>query len=559
MTRSLPPRPSLEHLKNQAKELLRDARQGVADALARFPSRPRPRPRSLDAPASENSPVSHSPPSSDSRPDSSIPSGKSSVTWKLADAQHVVAREYGFSNWAELRQHVDDLAIAAKSRDEQIVVLTQCCLEGELSRAARMLARHPDLATSDIFTAAMVGELACVRELLDQDPTLVHRRGGPLDATPLVYACSSRFASPDHVREPQMRAVVIELLRHKAEPNSSYIHATLRSPLSALYGACGVNGNVELTQRLLEAGANPDDNESLYHSVEHRNTECTELLLAQGATITGTNAVHHAIACSNIPALQLFLQHGVNIDERIAAQQDMTLLQWAIECNQPRDVLELLVSRGADLRAKSRDGMTPFRRAVHCGHRAAVELLTQHGAAEPLSSPEEFVAACMMGDSTRAQQCVAAFPDIMPMIALHGRGLLYAAAWRGNLDAVTTMLEVGFDVAWTNHEQATALHAAAWNGYVQLVQRLLQHGAPLHGKDTQFHCTPLEWALHGSCNCPQRDDHRGEQNDEAAYAAIAELLMTAGSPRPLDRFVRTCAEQVTAVLEAAGVMVEDED
>ena len=58
MSRQLPAQPNLEHLKNQAKDLLDDLR-------GRNPSA------------------------------------------KLADAQHAVAREYGFVNWAALKAHVE--------------------------------------------------------------------------------------------------------------------------------------------------------------------------------------------------------------------------------------------------------------------------------------------------------------------------------------------------------------------------------------------------------------------------------------------------------------------
>jgi hypothetical protein len=60
MSRELPAQPNLEYLKKEAKELL-DAR----------------RPRHSE--------------------------------WKLADAQHALAREYGFESWPKLRAHVDSV------------------------------------------------------------------------------------------------------------------------------------------------------------------------------------------------------------------------------------------------------------------------------------------------------------------------------------------------------------------------------------------------------------------------------------------------------------------
>ena len=64
MSRDLPPNPNLEHLKKQAKALLEKLRQRNADAT-------------------------------------------------LVDAQHTLAREYGFPSWPRLRAHVEAIGSAA--------------------------------------------------------------------------------------------------------------------------------------------------------------------------------------------------------------------------------------------------------------------------------------------------------------------------------------------------------------------------------------------------------------------------------------------------------------
>ena len=72
---TLPARPSLDQLRKQAKELLKSVRAGDAAASSRFgtflPTLPE----------------------------------RDAVT--LADAQLVVAREYGFDNWPDLVHHVE--------------------------------------------------------------------------------------------------------------------------------------------------------------------------------------------------------------------------------------------------------------------------------------------------------------------------------------------------------------------------------------------------------------------------------------------------------------------
>jgi ankyrin repeat protein len=188
-----------------------------------------------------------------------------------------------------------------------------------------------------------------------------------------------------------------------------------------------------------------------------------------------------------------------------------------------------------------------------------VELLTLHGAAETLSPNQQFVAACMLGDDALASRLLAAQPGTTGKLPADCRGLLHDAAWRGNLEAVRAMLAVGFDVAWGNEHQATALHAAAWKGHVPLVQLLLRHNAPLDVRETEFDCTPLEWALHGSQNYPHRNAGETTAIRDESYATIVTSLLAAGSPRPVDRLVRICSDRVQEVLEAAGIAVDDDD
>ena len=79
-TSHLPTHPSLEQLRKQAKELLRDYHAGNTAAAERF--------RGIS-------------------PRLANPSQTKDVT--LADAQFVLAREYGFESWARLKQHIEVL------------------------------------------------------------------------------------------------------------------------------------------------------------------------------------------------------------------------------------------------------------------------------------------------------------------------------------------------------------------------------------------------------------------------------------------------------------------
>jgi HEAT repeats/HEAT repeat associated with sister chromatid cohesion len=87
MPRALPVSPSLEHLRSQAKDLLKAYRAHDPDATLRIETQLRHRPAiPTDAPG----------------------------RFSLADALRVIAREYGFPSWPTLKAHVE----AARSRRE---------------------------------------------------------------------------------------------------------------------------------------------------------------------------------------------------------------------------------------------------------------------------------------------------------------------------------------------------------------------------------------------------------------------------------------------------------
>ena len=92
---------------------------------------------------------------------------------------------------------------------------------------------------------------------------------------------------------------------HSRWPPGSLSEPDQRYPLSTLYGAAGSNHDPALTRLLLDAGANPNDGELLYHSLE--NPACTRLLLEHGARIAESNAIYRAMDLDNDTALKLLL------------------------------------------------------------------------------------------------------------------------------------------------------------------------------------------------------------------------------------------------------------
>ena len=189
------------------------------------------------------------------------------------------------------------------------------------TRAEAMLAARPEIA-DDPWAALVLGRA------WRGDPSTT---GGPRGWAPLLYVCHSCFPSATLARE---------LLDRGADPNASFENEY--GSMSALYGAAGVAHDPELTRVLLEAGANPDDGESLYHATESPETACVELLLAHGAATRGTNALAHALDDERPGHVRLMLAAGADPNEG-------ALVAHAVRRGRGPEVVRLLAAHGADL------------------------------------------------------------------------------------------------------------------------------------------------------------------------------------------------------------------
>src|SRR5262249_58091669 len=111
--RAIPPRPSLEFDRKQAKALLDAARAGDPAALARFHAH-HPRFRAGEA--------------SDAA---------------LHDAQLVIAREYGFASWPRWKQFVEASVLDAAGRAAELV---KAAVTADMRKASTLPGAAPVLA-----------------------------------------------------------------------------------------------------------------------------------------------------------------------------------------------------------------------------------------------------------------------------------------------------------------------------------------------------------------------------------------------------------------------------
>jgi len=283
--KKLPRKASLDHLKKQAKELLRLYRNGNATAIARF---------------------SHHLPVAAHRTDSEV----IALQLRLHDAQSCIAREYGFSSWADLNLYVETSAFAYHEQAALIRRWLGLAYGGDVTGtyyaarprvAVQLLQEHSDILASDAYVACAAGHPEAVSRTITADPDWIHRAGGTLNLPPLVAVTHSSLGLlPEFT--VRLRECAQHLLQAGANPNqrignrlppASLATPDEMEPLSALYGAAGVIRDPALTEMLLKAGADPNDGESLYHSLE--NPDCTRLLLRYGARVAGTNALRRAL------------------------------------------------------------------------------------------------------------------------------------------------------------------------------------------------------------------------------------------------------------------------
>jgi hypothetical protein len=516
---TLPSRPNLDHLKKQAKDLLRACRAGDPAAFARL---------RLSLPAARG------------RDDAALAKGD----WRLHDAQSCLAREYGFPSWDALRAYVEHGRADDPSHRLHRWLDFVYQHDNERPRpgvAARMLADTPDLVAADPILACAVGDTEAIRRAL-AEPGWVNRVspftcpecGAALGRPPLVAVTHSSLGRLPAFRDRLHEAARL-LLDAGADPSQSWLAAP-NMPLSALCGAAGITHDAEMTHLLLAAGANPNDNESLYHSTESADHACLRALLDAGARVEGTNALHHQLDKDDIDGLRLLLAYTRDANDRSSTIGSP--LFWAIRRRRSAAHVQALLDAGADLHA-TMHGVSAYRAAQQYGLADVAAVLAGAGAAEPLSVEEQFVAACARADGDEARRLHGAHPDIIARLSPRQLAQLPELAAAGDRNAVRLMVDLGWPIAVTGGDwRASALNHAVFRGDPSLARFLLEHGASWterHAYDNNVSGT-LAWAS------------RNRPADDGDWVGCADVLVEYGMPLDLPE---TYGDDVTAYLEHA--------
>jgi ankyrin repeat protein len=470
MSRQLPEKPNLGFLKKQAKEILRGMRQG-----------------------------------------------------KLADAQHALAQDYGFPTWAKLKAYVEAQALSPAQLLKAAVCDGDAARVQELlDKHAELRAGidHPlpdyGFGQNALFAAVQRSDRATIDALLragagirkrsewwaggfgvldDCDPSLVDfllERGAALDA------------------HSAARLGLISKLRELVEADPDLVHARGGDGQTPLHFA----STVEVAEFLLAKGAAIDaldvDHESTPAQymlrVEHKRhyprdrQDVARYLVARGCRTDILMAA--ALGDADLVERHLDRDPGcirMSVSEEWFPKRDPraggTIYIWTL--------------------GKNRTAHTVAR---DFGHEEVFQLLMKR-TPEDL----KLALACELGDEASFHEFLSKHPDTAKTLPESGLQKLPNAAQSNNATAVRLMLEAGWPVDTSGEMGATALHWAAFNGNAQMTRDILSFHPALELKSREYAGTALSWAIFGSGNSWRRErgDYVGTVQALLAAGAVA--------------------------------------
>lgn len=471
MSRHLPANPSLEYLKKEAKALLRNTPEG-----------------------------------------------------KLADIQHTLANEFGFSTWAKLKSHVESLKLSPSE------ALKAAVCDGDTERVRQLLETHPELR-------------ARINDPMPNEAFGVHA----------MFAAVQRSD----------RATIDVLLHYGADINK-------RTEWWA--GSFGVLDDCDpgMLEFLTERGAVLDAHSAARLGMMSRLREMIEAdpALVQARGGDGQTPLHFA---STIEVAEYLLSKGADIDAR-DVDHESTPAQYMLRVDQKRhyprdrqDVARHLVSRGCytDILMASALGdaslvrrhlqkdpncirmrvseewfpkrnlrsggpiyiwMLGHHRTAHSvardfGHEDVFQLLMQH-------TPEDLklALACELGDEATFKEFLSKNPNAVQTLSDADCRKLPDAAQTNNTQAVRLMLEAGWPVDARGDAGATALHWAGFHGNAEMARHILRFHPTLELNSLEYEGSALSWAVYGSGN--------GWHRATGDYVGTIRALLDAGAVLP---------------------------
>jgi ankyrin repeat protein len=487
MSRELPERPRLEYLRKQAKELLRTIPQG-----------------------------------------------------KLADAQHTLAKEYGFATWAKLKSHVVTLGLNPGE------ALTVAVRDNDAQRVRELLESHRELRAKideplqnygsgqhALFAAVQRSDRATIDVLLHAGADIRKRTDwwaggfGVLDDCDpsLVKFLVDRGAVID--AHSAARLGMMPKLKELVAADPDVVHARGGDGQTPLHFA----SNVEVAKFLVENGA---DLNAL--DVDHESTPAQYMLRVEQKR-------HYPRDRQDVA--RYLLSRGCKTDLLMAsALGDLNLVRHQLDNDPAR--IRMSVSDEWFPMQDQRAGGTVYiwtlgaNRTAHAvardfGHEDVFQLLMER-------TPQDLklTLACELGDEAVFQAFLTKDTDLAKTLSKADQQKLPNAAQSNNTRAVRLMLGAGWPVDTPGEMGATALHWAGFNGNAEMTREILRFHPMLELKSRENSGTAFSWALYGSGN--------GWRRDTGDFVSTIRELLKAGAVVPPDPEVLEPSDAVLEVL-----------
>jgi hypothetical protein len=331
--RTLPPRPSREQYKKQAKDLLKLWKFADAEAARRV-RRFHPRfSRRLQSELRSES--------------------KELAAFALADAQLVLAREHGFESWPKFAKH-----IAALNRKDSLVPAFELAAD-----------------------AIAAGDVATLQRLLRENRGLIRERSTRTHRATLLHYVGANGVEDYRQKTPKNAVEVVKILLDAgAEVDATadmYDHDTALGLVATSVHPLRTGVQEALMETLLAAGAaiDPPGVGIVRACLANGRGQAAEFLARRGARLD----LESAAGVGRLDVVRTYFNGDGALKGTATRGQMQSGLNWACEYGHTR-VVEFLLKNGADPSVADDFGQTPLHWAVIGGQLEIAKILLKRKA-----------------------------------------------------------------------------------------------------------------------------------------------------------------------------------
>ncbi|MDQ7826235.1 MAG: ankyrin repeat domain-containing protein [Candidatus Eremiobacteraeota bacterium] len=408
--------------------------------------------------------------------------------------------------------------------------------------------------------------------------------GGNNAAQGKTTSAKSTYVEPPFVTA--LKQANLEEVRKLLNQNPAYINFKddlSRTPLH--YAA--MKGNASLIEFLLVRGAHNGEKDSygltpLNIAKQYNNKEAEKALsgASQKAAYQRSEGDELCLAASRGEAdkVKAFLEKNKGLASFKEQYSGWTPLHWAL--TKPQDsieIVEFLVSSGADINAKDNNNITPFSLAVAHSKKKCADYLLSKGA--DINSADKFGTTALHGALILGNDAMESYllehNARVNVKGEKGNTPLHLAAWNGKIRLMKPLVEKGADITARDDSGYTALMISAQEGFLELVKYLVSRGGAVNDRKNDG-ATALMVASakdrddvvlflieKGAAINAQADDGWTPLRSavEYAQARIVKLLISRGADvnlpdkegiTPLKRAMKKNAASIADILKSSG-------